>query len=258
MGRLDFLHQSLPLMLAQPDSTCIVVDYSCPQRCGEWVKREHPAARVVSVPGKREFNFSQARNAGAQAAEAPWLCFVDVDILLHADFSARIVPDLRPGHAYQAVASPARGMTCGPFLILRDDFSRLGGYDEAIKGWGYEDNDIQSRIADLGLMRMGYPRELFDEIVHMDELRTENTEEKDKNLSQPINLCYSKIKRDLTRVLRRELPLAEREALHASIGGYVNQVRRKGKPVSFAISYKDEKTTAGFSMQRQIRVQLRP
>jgi hypothetical protein len=47
MDRLEFLKQSLPMMLAQPASECVVVDYSCPQRCGEWVEREYSAATVM-------------------------------------------------------------------------------------------------------------------------------------------------------------------------------------------------------------------
>ena len=52
MGRLDHLKESLPAMLAQPDSEVIVVDYSCPQGTGDYVAKHFPAARVVRVEGR--------------------------------------------------------------------------------------------------------------------------------------------------------------------------------------------------------------
>ena len=51
MGRLAHLRQSLPSFTAQPDTSVVVVDYSCPERSGEWVesKGERTAANDVWV-----------------------------------------------------------------------------------------------------------------------------------------------------------------------------------------------------------------
>ena len=43
-GRLEHLKQTLPLLMAMPDSEVIVVDYDCPDRSGDWVRAEHPGA----------------------------------------------------------------------------------------------------------------------------------------------------------------------------------------------------------------------
>ncbi len=85
-GRLDDLKQTLPNTSQQPHSTVIVVDYSCPQNAGDWVREHFPAVQVVAVPGKDIFDRSDAKNAGGFAVQTPWLCLLDCDIVLHEDF----------------------------------------------------------------------------------------------------------------------------------------------------------------------------
>src|SRR3954471_12220533 len=79
MGRLDHLKQSLPKMVAQGCHQVIVVDYSCPQHSGEYVRNNFPSVRVVSVAGQEHFSNWRARNAGASVATADVLVFVDAD-----------------------------------------------------------------------------------------------------------------------------------------------------------------------------------
>ena len=120
--------------MAQPGASCIVVDYSCPERCGDWVEQTYPQVQVIRVPGKSHFHLAHARNLGAREANAPWLCFIDADIALASSFTEAVLPLLRPGHFYRA--DPCETGLVGTVLCSRADFAGIDGYDEVIQGWG--------------------------------------------------------------------------------------------------------------------------
>ena len=140
MGRLASLQRTLGPMVEQPDSSCVVVDYSCPESAGDWVKANFPSVRVVRVPGQGRWHASAARNIGARRVDTPWICFVDSDVVLEPGFSATLLSTLQPGGFYR-VCSTDRGLG-GTFACARSDFERVGGYDEMYPCWGEEDNDL--------------------------------------------------------------------------------------------------------------------
>src|SRR5690348_7938147 len=92
MGRLAHLRESLPAAAAQPRAGCVLVDYSCPDRCGNWAEAAFPQVNVVRVAGRSRWNVCEARNAAAAAASAPWLCFFDADVVLDPAFVEYVRP----------------------------------------------------------------------------------------------------------------------------------------------------------------------
>ncbi len=69
-------------MLAQKDSEVIVVDYSCPDGTGDYVRKHFPDAKVVHLENLEGFSNWRGRNAGAAEAEGDYLIFCDADITL--------------------------------------------------------------------------------------------------------------------------------------------------------------------------------
>ncbi len=137
-------------MLDQADgASVVVVDYSCPDGSGDWVEANHPTARLVRVPGRPQFNASEARNIGARHADGPWIAFVDSDVVLDPGFTAAVAPALEPGGFYRA-RSDDRGLG-GTFVCSRADFERVGGYDEVYPCWGEEDNDLFDAFQFVGV-----------------------------------------------------------------------------------------------------------
>src|SRR5438128_5771015 len=94
MGRVAFLKQTLGRMIGQLDSACILVDYSCPERAGDWAEQAHPSVQVLRLPGHTTINIGAARNAGARLVKTPWICFVDCVVVLGAAFTATLLPRL--------------------------------------------------------------------------------------------------------------------------------------------------------------------
>jgi hypothetical protein len=201
MGRLSFLQKTAGLVLAQPDVRYCLVDYSCPDRCGEWLERTFEReigerrAVVERVGGQRLFNKSKAHNAGAWRAlreGAEYLCFLDADTLVNQGFLTcvreRVTPRrfLIAGRA--ADGSDARSLT-GLLAVHGQAFRGVGGFDESFLGWGAEDIELRLRLFLIGGLDHGdVPLSLIRPIVHDDGLRTQFYEKRNVLASNHDNM----------------------------------------------------------------------
>lgn len=210
-GRLEHLAQTLPLLAAQPGAETIVVDYGCPQGTRAWVRERFPGVVVVEVDDDPGFCVARGRNLGAAAASAPRLCFVDADVRLREGFAAWARDHARPRHYYRAL--PATEDVWGTVVCSAEDFAGAGGYDEAFRGWGGEDDDLYVRLEDSGCLASGFPAELAEPIVHGDATRLAQYEIKDKRTHNRVNQVYVAAKRHLAKLLGRPLSLEERTGL---------------------------------------------
>ena len=225
-GRLDHLRQTLPRLVAQPDSECIVVDYDCPDGTADWVSANYPEVRMLRVTDAPVFHKSHAQNLGAAIAGAPWLCLVDADILVGDAFMASALPLLGSGRYLRP--QPVSFGAYGSFVCARQDFAAVGGYDEAFEGVSYMDDDLYVRLEMAGARAAGFPGENFTAIDHDHELRTRHYEIKDRPLNHRINFCYANIKHDLMRHAGRDLPLDSRRAIYAEVKRVVLAQAREG------------------------------
>ena len=214
-GRLAHLKQTLPLVVDQPEVSCVVVDYDCPDNTADWVVANFPQVTVLRVTGEAGFNAARARNLGARAANAPWLAFFDADILWSPQLAATVIPRLEVGHFYRA--DPLTLQSWGSIICHRQDFAEIGGYDEAFAGWGGEDDDLLARLAMLGRVSKGFPAFLVDEISHADDARVRFHEVKDRAVQRRINALYFQIKLDAMRLMGDTLSLETRQALFGEV-----------------------------------------
>jgi len=152
-GRLDDLKQSLPRFIAQADAEVIVVDYDCPQQCGEFASKEFPAAKVVKVADRPKFNAPEAHNLGAKAAKGEVLVFLDADVLVSPGFLAAIELPMDEA-VYGAFKGKMGNSVRGSCFVRRQDFDAIDGYDELLSGYEGEDLDLYMRLRLLGVRRI--------------------------------------------------------------------------------------------------------
>jgi len=210
-GRLHHLKQTLPLLAAQPDTESVVVDYACPQGTRRWVKEHFPQVKVVAVDDDSGWCVARARNLGATAATAARFCLIDADIKVRGGFVSWIRANSRPDHFYRAL--PLGMDVWGTFVCPAEYFWRAGGYDEAFRGWGGEDDDLYMRLEDIGCTPSGFPASLLEPIQHGDAERVAFHEVKDHTASHRVNQIYIAAKTDLAKILGRALSLEERKRL---------------------------------------------
>ncbi|HEX7775909.1 MAG TPA: glycosyltransferase family A protein [Parvibaculum sp.] len=215
MGRLEHLKQTLPRTVAQPGVSVVVVDYSCPDGAGDWVEANFPQVRVVRVEGETLFSRSRARNLGAAATDAPWLAFLDADVLIDPGFFDAVRPLLRPGRFYSP--HPAALQTYGALIVERSAVVAAGGDDETFVGWGSEDIDVLEALRFEGLKAAQFPGGLLGEIPHSNELRTAVQSHQDLWFQGQINSVYRGIKSDFRRLLNRKLTADETRLIYAEV-----------------------------------------
>jgi len=95
-----------------------------------------------------------ARNLGAHVASGEWLLFLDIDHAISAGELGKLY-DLLPSLPTGAAFRPARRLVDGAYslspaaniwLIRRDDFWRVGGYDERLCGTYGTDLEFRPRL----------------------------------------------------------------------------------------------------------------
>jgi glycosyltransferase involved in cell wall biosynthesis len=237
-GRLHHLRRSLPRFLAQPEAEAIVVDYDCPDRTAEVVAREFPAARVVAVTDRPNFAISEARNLGAAAAAAEWLAFIDADIVIAPDFHARLAPRLQPGAFYRFPPRGRASSLWGSCVMRRDDFLAVGRYDEAMQGYGGDDQDMYFRLALAGLQPQWLDFDLLSEVIEHDVAERIRFGARPSMLHhQRLNSAYLIVKTSLLRQLGPNgLTPEQCTTLYRLVGDVVNDANRKpDSPIHFSI-----------------------
>jgi hypothetical protein len=197
MGRLEFLRRTLPSVLVNVDATYCLVDYSCPERTGEWVAREYAAECgagrivVVTVPGKTVFHKAAALNAGAGAAiaaGAEYLCFLDADSIAGPDLGHFLHDQLEPERFWVELRSAS---LFGFLAVSATAVKHSGGFDEAIEGYGGEDIEMRLRLRLLlGLEAVELPPGHVFALPHSRELRTRHYAEPNAAISNERNLNY--------------------------------------------------------------------
>lgn len=255
-GRLSFLKQSLPSMMQQPGCCCVVVDYSCPDRCGEWVEANYPRATVVRVEGRPRFNHNDARSRGVAAVTAPWLCLIDSDIVLAPGFAQAVLPTLRPGAYYRA--DPWTDHTFGTYILPLDDYKRVGGHDPVIEGYGSAETDLFARLKAVGIVPSTFPGELIEHIDHSDEQRTEHYTIKDMMLNHTVNRIYSVAKMDFWRLTGKYPDLATRQRFYEVFNRETLAAVNENKPRLVHLELSQATLLAGHDLQRMMLYQVIP
>lgn len=214
-GRLHHLQRSLQHMVAQPDSTVVMVDYDCPDRSGDWVESRFPSVRVIREIGQPKFNPSRARNIGAAAANAEWLCFIDADITPTPGFVQTVTPLL--GEGCYLHGDPFVRDMYGTFLCRKEDFKKVGGYDDIFDAWSQEDKDLYIRLEAIGLRRVAFLNALLVAETHTDELRTRYFGTQDIWLGMRTNALYVYVKSELIRLLGEPLDAGTRRTVYEEV-----------------------------------------
>lgn len=242
-GRLAHLQQTLPLLVDQAGATCIVVDYDCPESAGAWVERHHPAVKVVRSGPRPRFEIARARNLGGEAAESPWLCFVDADAVLAPEFAATVLPRLQPGGYY--LADEDRQSLNGMCICRKEDFDRVGGYDAVLQGWGMEDKEFYARLKLAALAHRHFPANLVRMIPHGNEERVQHYDIKDGEFSSTLNLVYCRAKMDLMRMGAPEMDEKQRQRFYERISGGMKAAAANGTPFTLRVPLGPQPSLSG-------------
>jgi hypothetical protein len=137
--------------------TIILVDDGSPVPC------ERPAVpcrlRLFRIGVDVRWNWLAARNIGAYHAAEGWLLLTDMDHVVPAETLRTVMAGAHDGRRVYAFARRAHdGAPLAPhsasFLMTRDLFWKIGGYDEALSGYYGTDGEYRRRLARCAALRM--------------------------------------------------------------------------------------------------------
>ncbi len=176
MNRNHNLIKALPSWLANPEiSEVVIVDWSSDTPVAADLATAgiaDPRIRILRVEGERRWVLSYAFNAGFRAAACDLVLKVDADITLSADFFRR--NHLLPG-AFVAgnwrTAPKDQAHVNGFFFIARQALHAVGGFNEHITTYGWDDDDIYHRLTLSGYRRQDVAAGTIFHLPHDDAER---------------------------------------------------------------------------------------
>lgn len=118
-------------------------------------------------------------------ASSDIICNLDADNYVGSGFAAYIQEQfLTKNNIYLSPSEDLQSDVFGKLCFRKSDFLAIGGYDEKIELYGFEDNDLKNRLELLGLEKVTFENPDFVQaIVHTELERIEN-EFLYKNLSK--------------------------------------------------------------------------
>ena len=199
MGRLKHLQQTLPQNIIDNPSTrnmqveFAVVNYGSRDGMDEWMrsdpfirsKIEDGTIRYARLPGVEYFYMAHAKNVAHRLATGDVLCNLDADNFAGDGFAAFLAHEFR--HNPDIIVMPAYHCSSkldtvdkgfyGRLAITKENFERLGGYDESLQGWGGDDCDLRRRAKGLRLHQIQFDDPVFIKAIpHSNEDRVINME----------------------------------------------------------------------------------
>lgn len=140
--------------------------------------------RVVRVDEQENYVLTWAVNfAFSHARECERVLKLDCDSVITSDFIARnpLSPSSFLSGDWRAARDDNEVHINGLLYINSKDFWSIGGYDERISSYGYDDEDLYARLTRKGLERKLFDMDTIHHLYHSSALRIENVPAMTKN-----------------------------------------------------------------------------
>ncbi|WMJ75341.1 glycosyltransferase family A protein [Cytophagaceae bacterium ABcell3] len=199
MNRLHHLKKTLPANIKDNNEynnlEFVILDYNSDDGMEEWVKNElgtyldSGKVKFFRTEEPEFFNRSHSRNMAVNLCSGELICNVDADnftgqgfaSFLNAEFNkdSNIVVNSNFHGEYMPYKD-----AFGRFGAWRSDFHKVGGYDESMTSYGYEDIDLYERLVMMGRKEVKIKNfDFLRSISHGNEDRLEQ-EHFNKNLDR--------------------------------------------------------------------------
>lgn len=183
-NRNKALSVSLSSWINLPEITeIIIVDWSSDENL-EHILCLDERIKLVRVNNQKHFNQIQPLNLAASLVKSELILKLDSDYIINPyyDFIGKYKPSkgyFSSGYPSEKVEGKANNFYAflrGLLFVYKEDFDLVGGYNESLKeNYAYEDEDICTRLAKLGLQEQYIDFDFFlIHIPHPDNKRTEN------------------------------------------------------------------------------------
>ncbi|WP_136468918.1 glycosyltransferase family 2 protein [Flagellimonas onchidii] len=187
MNRLDHLkqtlHKNIEDNISYGNVEFILLNYNSKDGLDEWVQSEMShlikkgTLKYFKTEEPKYFLRSHSRNVVAKQTTGDIICNVDADNFIGKGFADYVNAQFhKDDNIFLSVNKNGNIKDCyGRICMKRKDFMKLGGYDESMKNYGFEDFDLVNRLKLLGLKNQFIDnKEFLTALNHDDDIRLEN------------------------------------------------------------------------------------
>jgi len=187
MNRTEILKVSIHSWIQNKNiDEFIIVDWSSTPPIPDLEKLDQ-RIKIIRVNGKKKWRLTKAYNLALHNASNEIIMKLDADYILNPYFNIFDYLELKKGEFINAEWFPLNSIDNGAgfmrflngFLYVRkDDLNKIGGWNEAIENYGYDDRDCYLRLEDSGLkkkiLEMNKDELFIYHNPHLDKKRYEN------------------------------------------------------------------------------------
>ncbi len=188
-NRKGHLLEALPTWLKLPVAEIVIVDWgSSDADLRQYIDFLGDDRVVLVSRSEGEFQRSKAWNVGINQASAEWVFLLDCDVKVAGPVFADPmfgVPNY--GNFYRPYTDRYLPNLFGCAVVLKEHWQVVGGFNEDLVGWGWEDVNFYRRLAAKGYREVTLPAGQFQPIPHADEERTAHHQAKNLRVSVAAN-----------------------------------------------------------------------
>lgn len=178
MNRLHHLKKTLIQNIADnidyPDLEFIILDYNSNDGTEAWVA-ENMAEYINSgllkfyrTEAPQTFDRSHSRNMAFRLAGGDLVCNVDADNYIGPGFANYIASAFKNTEKVFLTPNFYFRDVIGRLAIRKNDFLHSGGYNETMKGYGFEDMEYYHRLVKAGMLHHKISNRTFLKVIHHD------------------------------------------------------------------------------------------
>lgn len=191
MNRLDHLKQTYLQNINNNRSISgckvefVLLNYNSSDNLDEWVNENLLNLDVefsyIKTDQPTHFHMSKSKNMLGNHATGNILCWLDADNFTNSGFVDYIKQTYHndTNKVLKVDWSPKTAGSCGRIVCSRSNFIQLGGYDEKMIGWGYEEIDFWKRQQKNGAKIENIPNRFLGKLKHTNSQRFENYKKQD-------------------------------------------------------------------------------
>lgn len=232
-NRKAHLMESLPTWLKLPVAEIVIVDWgSDDSDLAQYVDFLGDDRVILVRRNAGEFERSRAWNVGINQASAEWVFLLDCDVKVTGNVFADpmfAVPNY--GNYYRPYADRYLPSLYGCCIVLKEHWQAIGGFDEDLVGWGWEDVDFYRRLDAKGYREVTLPAGHFKPIAHADEERTAHHAQKDLPLSVAAN-AYRSLQVAGIALTTCDLGTIHRDGASIRAGSYEQTIAYRQSPAA--------------------------
>jgi len=193
MNRLDHLKATLLENIRNnvdyPAAEFILLDYNSVDGLEDYIQHhlmteiEEGNLIYYKTDQPKFFLRSHSRNLAFKLASGELICNLDADNFTGKGFAAFINRNFNEQDGIFLTA-PLKENITGRIVVRKEDFMAIGGYDENMRDYGFEDYDLTSRLERAGLINIKIELEDFLRALPHSNGSRINNEYLKKNLSK--------------------------------------------------------------------------